>query len=228
MVQPFQECLQLQELEPGGGQFNRQGQAIQTPADLRNQRSRDGGQLKRGLNLPCPLEEERHGYIVRERLVVGKVLWIRQSQRLDDKLAFSPHMQHLAARHQQLEVRTGGEQVHQSRRCRHHLLEIVQHEHQVLLKERRLQHLQWRLGAALQAKRLHHGGKYQVGILNGGERDEADPIRKLLLHLGRDGNSQACLAHPSRASEGEEPHLRTQEQGTSRSDLPLTTNKRGE
>src|SRR6266568_9214025 len=103
MFQPLQECLQLQELEPGGGQFNRQRQAIQTPADLRNQRSSDGGQLKRGLNLPCPLEEERHGSIVRERLVVGQVLWIRQSQRLDDKLAFSPDIQHLATRHQQRE-----------------------------------------------------------------------------------------------------------------------------
>ena len=102
MLQSLQECLQRQELETGGGQFKRQGQTIQTPADLCNQRGSDGVKLQGGLNLLCPLEEERHGAIVSERLLVGQVLWIRQSQRLDDKLAFSPHTQHLAARHQQL------------------------------------------------------------------------------------------------------------------------------
>src|SRR6266550_7133320 len=115
MLQALQECLQRQELETGGGQFKRQGQAIQTPADLRDQRSSVSGQLKRGLDLPCPLEEERHGAIVSECFVIGQVLWIRQSQRLDDKLAFSPDTQHLPARHEQLQVRTGSQQVQQAR-----------------------------------------------------------------------------------------------------------------
>src|SRR5437868_14119467 len=99
MLQSLQECLERQELETGGGQVNRQGQAIQTSADLSNQRGSAGGQLKRGLDLPCSLQEERHGSIVSERLLVGQVLWIGQGQRLDDKLAFAPHTQHLAAHH---------------------------------------------------------------------------------------------------------------------------------
>ncbi len=77
MLQTLQQCLQRQELEPGGGQFKRQGQAIQPPADLRDQQGSAGVKLKRGLDLLCPLEEERHGSIACERLLVGKVCWIR-------------------------------------------------------------------------------------------------------------------------------------------------------
>src|SRR5207248_2612515 len=80
-------------------------------ADLRNQRGSDGVKLQGRLNLLCPLKEERHGSIVSERLVVEQVLWIRQGQRLDDKLAFSPHTKGLPARHQQLQARTGSQQV---------------------------------------------------------------------------------------------------------------------
>src|SRR6266700_3178478 len=177
MLQSLQECLQRQKLETGGGQFKRQGQAIQTPADLCNQWGSDGGQLKRGLNLLCPLEEERHGAIVSERLLVGQVLWIRQSQRLDDKLAFSPHTQYLPARHQQLQVRTGREQFQQARCCGDHGLEVVQHEQPLLLPQRGFQQLEWWAGAgALQPLGLGDGEQDQVGIVNGNERDEADSI----------------------------------------------------
>src|SRR5215471_3083616 len=98
MLQSLQECRQRQELEAGSGQLKRQGQAIQAPADLCNQRSSDGVKLKRGLDLVCPRHEERHGSIVSERLLVRQVGWTRQSQRLDDKLAFASHTQRLPAR----------------------------------------------------------------------------------------------------------------------------------
>ena len=43
------------------------------------------------------------------------------------------HMEHLTARHQQFQARTGGQQLHQEWRCHDHLLEVVEHEQPVAL-----------------------------------------------------------------------------------------------
>ncbi len=137
-------------------------------------------------------------------------------------------MEHLTARHQQLQARTGGQQFHEQWRCRHDLLKVVQHEQPVLLTQRPLQQFQWRSGAALQAEGLHHGGKDQFGIVNGSERDEAGFIGEATLRLGRDVERQARLAHASGAGEGEQAHFRTHEQGTSGSNLPLPPDERRE
>src|SRR6266487_5522340 len=215
MLQALQECLERQELETGGSQFKRQGQAIQTPADLRDQRGGDGRQLKRGLDLPCPLPQECHGSIVSQRLVVGKVFWIRQSQRLDDKLAFALDTQHLPARHEQLQARTCSEQFQQARCCCNHGLEVVQHKQPVLLLQRGGEQLEWQAGAgALQTLSLCDSGQDQVGIVKGDERDEADSIGERIPQCGRDGQRQARLAHASSACQGEQTHLWTREQGT--------------
>src|SRR6266568_1525888 len=126
-------------------------------------------------------------------------------------------------------MRTGGQQVHQARRCCHHLLEIVQQYQPVQLTKHHLQVLKWwECARFLQSERLHQGGKHQVGILNGRERDEADAIREAPLYLGGDGQRQARLAHPAGAGQGEQTHLGTHEQGTGRGDLPLPPNERGE
>ena len=59
----------------------------------------------------------------------------------------------------------------------------------------------------MQAEGLRNGGKDQVGILNGRERDEADAIGELITQFGGDLERQARLAHTSRAGEGEQTHL---------------------
>ena len=95
----------------------------------------------------------------------------------------------------------------------------------MLLTHRRFQQLQWWSGAPLQAECLCHSRKDQFGILNGGKRDEADSVREVLLHLARDLERQARLAHASRAGEGQETYFRTCEQGTGGSNLPLPSNE---
>src|SRR5258708_33805401 len=99
----------------------------------------------------------------------------------------------------------------------------------MLLLQHRFQQLQWRSGAAaLGAGCLHDGGKDQGGILDGGKRDEAEYIREVAPHLGRDVERQARLAHTPGAGECEEAPFWAREQGTGRSDLPLPPNERGE
>ncbi len=99
----------------------------------------------------------------------------------------------------------------------------------MLLTKHRLQVLEWwECARFLQSERLYQGGQDQVGILNGSKRDEADAIGEAPLYLGRDCNSQTRLAHPSRASQGEQTHLWTCEQGTDCRNLPLPPDERGE
>jgi hypothetical protein len=95
---------------------------------------------------------------------------IRQGQRKDGECVFTPHMQGLSARHQQLQMRTGSQQVHQARRCFSHPLEVVQQYQAVLFTKHHLQVLEWwQRSRFLQSERLHQGGKDQVGILKGGQ-----------------------------------------------------------
>src|SRR5579864_5136094 len=229
MREALRECRQRQELEAGGGQLKRQGQPIQAPADLRNQRGSAGVKLHGGLNLVCPLEEERYGSIVGERLLVWKACWIGQGQRLDDQLAFAPHPQRLPARHQDFELRTGSQQLEQEWRRLHHLFEVVQDEQQVLVLQCCFQVLEWRAGAtALEAKGLHDSRKDQPGIGNGSQRDETDSIEEDIPHLCCHLERQARLAHAAGAGERQQTHLGTGKQGTGGSQLALPPDERGE
>ena len=51
------------------------------------------------------------------------------------KLVFTLDVQYCAAGHQHLEARTGDEQVGKRRRGREDLLEVIQHEQQVLVTQ---------------------------------------------------------------------------------------------
>ena len=136
------------------------------------------------------------------------MLWIGQGQWENGKGVFSSDTQGLPTRHQELETRTGSEHFRQARCCLHHLLEVIQHKQQVLFTQRRFQQFQWRSGATfLQAECLRDGGQDQVGIPNGGERDEAGPIGEVLLHFSRDCQRQARFAYPSGAGQGEQADL---------------------
>ncbi len=87
------------------------------------------------------------------------MLRIRHGQRQDSERAFAAHMEDFTTRHQQLQVRTGGQQIHQQRSGYHDLLKVVEHEQQVLLPQHRLQLLPRRLRAAL----LQSEGLYESG-----------------------------------------------------------------
>ncbi len=89
------------------------------------------------------------------------------------------------------------------------MLEVVEHEQQVLVLQESFQLLQRGLRpVALQSECSGHGGKDQCGIVDGGQGDEADPVGEVILHLARDLQSQARLAHAAGAGEGEQAYLR--------------------
>jgi hypothetical protein len=57
IVEPFQQRLGREQLDPRGGQLDRQWQAIQPPADLRQRRRILGRQREICLRRSRPLDE---------------------------------------------------------------------------------------------------------------------------------------------------------------------------
>src|SRR6266700_3948361 len=229
MCQPLQQSWQRQQLETSGCQFNCQGQTIETPADLDNKRGLLIAELKCGLNLPRSCKEEGDRSIARQCCAVRQGLWIRQGERRHRKHQLAAYMQHFTTGHQYREMRTASQQLYQLWRGFHHLLEVVQHEQEMSLPQCHLQLLQRRSGAAvLQAKGLQNGREHQLGIGNGGERNEADTIREARLDLVCDSQRQVGLAYPSRTGQGEQTDLWTREQVTNSGNLQFPTNEQGE
>src|SRR5579884_1212826 len=197
MLQPLQEGLQGEHFQSGRSQFNGKRQAIDTPANLDDEGKITGGKCTVGNHLSCPLDKQGHCSITDKRLPLKKSCRSGQGERLDDILAFASHAQPLSARHQQFQTRTASQQVYQEWCCIHHLLEVVKYEQQVLPIESHFHLLEgWSRSALLKAKRPCNGGKDKCRIVQGGQRDKADPIGEALLHLVGDRESQTSLAHP--------------------------------
>ena len=118
MFQSLQQGWQGQQLETGCGQFNRQGQAIETPTDLDDEQGILETRLKRGLDLPRSFKEERHRAITCELFGIRQMLWIGQGQWEDSKGVFAAHMQDLPTGHEHCKLRASSQQV-SLRGCRH-------------------------------------------------------------------------------------------------------------
>src|SRR3989442_937699 len=79
-----------------------------------------------------------------------------------------------------------------------------------------------------QSECLCDSGNDQVGIVDGGQWNEADPISKVIEQACRDLEAQACFANATGAGKSEQAHLWLPQQSTYCCYLLLATNKGGE
>src|SRR5258708_28899539 len=75
---------------------------------------------------------------------------------------------------------------------------------------------------------MGNGRNDQLGIADGGERDETDAIGEVVKEIGRYVQGQAGFADAARAREGEQAHLWTPQQVTGSSSLLLAPDQWGE
>src|SRR5947208_15704486 len=95
-------------------------------------------------------------------------------------------VQYSTAGHQDVELRTAGQQVRKSCCLCQHLLEIVEQQQQALVSYIALQKIRyWLLSSLFDAERLGDGRNDQVGIANGSQRDEAHAVRKVIEQVCR-------------------------------------------
>ena len=111
-AEPLEDLRRAERPRAGGGELDRQGQAVEAAAEL--------GDLVRRLELGTSAEE-----------IDGLGLGERRHRVLDLPL----HAQELARGDEQREVRAGAEQRGELRRCVDHLLEVVDDEQQLPLAD---------------------------------------------------------------------------------------------
>ncbi len=141
--------MRREQLDAGSGQFDSQGQAIETGADFGDGTSVGRGHLERGLDCPGALEEEGNGGIVRQGIYGRKLFQIGERQWRNGKLVFALDVQHGTAGDQHFQLRARGQQVGQVRGCWQNLLEIVEDEQQVLVFQEGFQQVQQGARSAL-------------------------------------------------------------------------------
>src|SRR6266581_4668294 len=125
IFQACQECLWGEEFDACGCQFYGERQPIQAHTDLSDDTGVGGSQLEVGPGSLCTLQEEGHCRILREGFTLWKVDEVGQRQWWDGKLVFTMEVQYSTTGHQDLKLRTAGQQVRKPWcRCQH-LLEVV-------------------------------------------------------------------------------------------------------
>src|SRR6266566_8960651 len=168
MFQPGQEGVRGEELAAGGCQFEGQGQAIETDTNLGDGTSIGASHLERRFDGLGALEKEGDGGRVGEDLRSRKLCEVRERQGWDRKFMFALDMQGGATGDQELESRTEGQQVRQVWGCWQDLLEVVEHEQQVLVHQKSFEQVQQGSRSALfDAECLSDGGNEQFGIADG-------------------------------------------------------------
>ena len=205
--QPVQQRGRVQQPGAGGGQLDRQRQALQPPADLRHRRRVALGEGKAGPHRAGPVHEQRHrrrGRHLRDR---GGARIGRQRQRRHRVLPLGAQPQHRAAGGQDRHPRAAGQQLAQVGGDLDHLLQVVQDQQPRAVAERLGQRLQRRRPPGqVGARRPADGGQDQPRVGDRVQRHEhgarAEPVPQPLAHRHR----QPGLADPARPGQRHQPH----------------------
>ncbi len=145
---------------------------------------------------------------MRERCEVRQASGIGEFQRRHRELVLGSHMQHLAARHQYLEPRAGGEQVYYLYGCAHHLLKVVQQEQHLLLSQVLPQAFQQGLAHPFpHAEGLGDGGHNQFRVADGSQVHEEYAVGEGVAQFRCQLQAQAGLACAAGTCQGRQAHI---------------------
>ncbi|MEX1357594.1 MAG: hypothetical protein WD981_03120 [Gaiellaceae bacterium] len=163
-----------EDARPGGGQLDREREAVEAAAEL----------LDRRVGL-----EPGSGREQLDRL--------RRGERDDGVLDLAAHPEQLSARHQQSQVRTGLDERSQLRRGLHYVLQVVEQEQHLPLADMLCERTP-------RAKGLGHRLGDQGGIAQRRQPDPEDAVSEVGDELRGRLDREAGLARAARAGEREE------------------------
>jgi hypothetical protein len=131
--------------------------------------------------------EERHCGILREFFICWKMPEIGDWEWEHGKLVFTGDMQHGAAGHEQLEVRTVQQQVDQQRGGFHDLFEVVQQQQVCFLTQSGFQLFkQWLLLRTSEFQRVGNRGDHEIRIAESSKGHQRHPIGKVAKEVAGD------------------------------------------
>ena len=193
---PGRECLHAR-----GGQLEREGQLVEAATDLRD--GLVGPEV--GLDRPCSGQEEADALLVDE----GR-------HRV---LLLAPDVQRPPARHEHVEVGTGGEQAGDVGGRRDDLLEVVEEQEHRSIGDVVGETV---LGPERLARRLEH----QLRVTQRGKRYPPHPALERVRSAAGRLECQARLARPARPGKGDETNVLAAEERADLGELQLTAQER--
>ena len=150
----------------------------------------------------------------------------RHRERRHRELVLTAEPQHHPAGHQRHHARSGAQQLSHQRSRPHHLLEVVQHQHQPPGAQVRLQVGDQRAARGVQPQRGGDRRRHQLGRPDRAELNEPHPVREARTQPLRDLHREPALPDSARPGEGHQAHTLGTHQVAHRRNVIVAAHKR--
>ncbi len=211
IVQPLDDLLEGEQANPRGGQFDGERNAVESPADLRDEVDVVVAQLKGGTCRGRAVQKKTNGLELRQALggrgSAGEVApRLGKRERWQRPGRFARHAQRLAAAGQDAKLRTRTQQrFGEARAGSDEVFAIVEDEQEPLVAEEAGERGGERaLGLLAKIERGRDAFDDHRGISGRGEFDEPNAVRIVVDQVGSHLQRQARLAGATRAGEREQ------------------------
>ena len=178
-------------LRPGRGELDRERQAFEARADLRDERGVRRRQLERAACGPGALDEEQLGRT--------------EVERRHQQLVLAGDVQRRAARDEQVQLRRRGQQPGDVAGCVEQLLEVVEHEQQRPVGQRARERLDVVACSGREPEGLRNGRQDELRVDDRPERYEVGAAGELRLQIARNLLRDPRLADASGAGQRHQP-----------------------
>ncbi len=221
VIEPDEDRVGAEQLDPGGGQLDRERHAVEPCADRGDGRRVLVGDAETRADRDGTLDEQADRGVLAERgqvdgprsatevhpLQAGLLARVgRRRQARDLVLLLARDVQHGAAGDDRLDLGCRPQQVGDDRGGRDDLFEVVEDQQQTLVPEPVGQRLVDRSRGALRdAEGAGDPRRDEHGIADGLEGNEEDAVREVVRCPGRQLERQPRLAGPARAGERQQP-----------------------
>jgi hypothetical protein len=204
LAQALQDRIRREERYACSRELERQRQSVESHAQFADRRRILRRKDKSGFNGLRPQDEEpdRCGRADGGNVAVAPKVGKRQRRHGENP--FAGDVQRLAARDDQLRFGRLREDLRKRRRAADDLLEVVEHEQDLLRREICGQRLS--RGFA-HAERPGNGRQQELGLANRLQHDHIDAIREVRQEVGRSLQRKASLAGASRSRQHDEAHV---------------------
>ena len=193
----------------GGGEFDRQGHAIQTPADLANNRRFGVAQSKPIPHGSDPLDEKLDRRVA-QGLGCGKLRHVRRvGQRRHDSHPLTRHTQGFAAGGEYMDSwRAHGDCLDQASRSVNDMLTIVDHQRHLPPMQKLVDVAQRVIRSGGHPKDRSDRGGNRHRLCGGRQVDETDAVTIRISQRFGAGNGNPGLADPTRSDDRGQPPVR--------------------
>lgn len=220
--------FRLKQLDAGGGELDRERQAVQTSADLPHRAGVLGAQTEIRPRRLRALHEERNRREHAQGIAVdGVAAQMGNRERHHRELVLAGEAQHRPARDQHLQRGAGLQQIADEGGRVEHVLESIQDEQRLAVLQVQHELLDRRpLAGVGDTEGPRNPRRDECGIVDPPERDETHVVGEFIPRFAGDLDREAGLPDAARSGEREEPHIRVTEQLAGPRDIVLAPEER--